>query len=133
MLNFYTYYNNPELLYGYSLYNEFLDKSRYQNWWIEIFETDSKAFDLNAVMHIIVRTPFLSFMYASFSIKTRFPEGEQSIMKDPYYALWYAKRIIKGRWLEAEEQKVFGNSHMWNKYCNEFNIPCKYECKTLLS
>ena len=35
-------------------------------------------------------------------IKTRWPEAEPIILKDPYSAYEYAKEIIKGRWPEAE-------------------------------
>ena len=34
--------------------------------------------------------------------RKRLPKLEQIIMKDAEWAYWYAKDIIKGRWLEAE-------------------------------
>lgn len=46
--------------------------------------------------------PELAYDYARNVIKSRWPEGEPTIMKDPYWAVMYAQHIIKGRWPDAE-------------------------------
>jgi hypothetical protein len=43
-----------------------------------------------------------AFMYASFVIKRRWPEGEPIIMQSPRQSYFYARDIIEGRWPEAE-------------------------------
>jgi hypothetical protein len=48
-------------------------------------------------------------MYARYIIKDRFPEGEPIIASDTCFAFWYAYKIIKGRWLEAEVVIMFSN------------------------
>lgn len=117
MINFYKHYNQPELLQCYSLYGEFLNMSRYQNWWVV-----GTAPEWSDVIHIIIRSSSLSYMYAKYIIKKRFPEGEPAIMKDSYNAFWYVKSVLKCRWLEAEERNVFGGGYRWHLYRELFNI-----------
>jgi len=50
------------------------------------------------------------YMYAIESGE-RVPEVEPTIMKDPQWACWYARDIIKGRWLEAEP--IIAKSPTW--------------------
>lgn len=54
------------------------------------------------IEHIIKKEPPYAFYYARDIIKGRWIEAEPYIMKGTYFAYWYAKMIIKGRWLEAE-------------------------------
>lgn len=52
--------------------------------------------------------PEYLYNYAIY-LNRRVPEAEHYIMKDPEYALLYAKNIIKGRWIEAEPY-IFENN-----------------------
>ena len=54
------------------------------------------------VEDIIKTDPFFAYRYAKYVIKGRWPEAEPYIMKDFRYAYKYAKETIKGRWPEAE-------------------------------
>jgi hypothetical protein len=50
----------------------------------------------------IMKEPALAFRYALNIIKGRWPEAEPYIMKDDFMSYEYARDIIKGRWPEAE-------------------------------
>ena len=57
-------------------------------------------------LDIIKTNPVYACYYANEVIKGRWPEYEESIKKDPYYAYYayfYANEVIKGRWTEGEE------------------------------
>lgn len=47
-------------------------------------------------------SPRLAYTYALSVLHGRFPQGEQTIVKNPWHALCYAKDIIKGRWPDGE-------------------------------
>ena len=51
---------------------------------------------------MIKLSPIHIYFYAKDVIKGRWLEGEEYIKKDSEYAYWYARDIIKNRWLEAE-------------------------------
>jgi len=48
--------------------------------------------------------PYHTYLYAKDVIKGRWMEGEEEIKKDPESAYYYARGVIKGRWLEGEEE-----------------------------
>jgi hypothetical protein len=50
----------------------------------------------------LIKDPYYAYYYASIVIKDRWPEAEPYVMKDPYCAYHYSLDIIKGRWIEAE-------------------------------
>ena len=52
--------------------------------------------------HAISKDPYYACYYAREIMKCRWPEAEPTIMKDSLYAYCYAKYVIKDRWLEAE-------------------------------
>jgi hypothetical protein len=52
---------------------------------------------------IIQKDPHYAYYYAKDIIKGRWKEGEESIKKDPKLAYLYAKNILKDRWKEGEE------------------------------
>ena len=57
-------------------------------------------------LDIIKTNPQYACYYAINVIKGRWPEYEESIKNDPYYAYYayfYANEVIKGRWTESEE------------------------------
>ena len=57
-------------------------------------------------LDIIKTNPQYACYYAINVIKGRWPEYEESIKNDPYYAYYayfYANEVIKGRWIEGEE------------------------------
>jgi hypothetical protein len=51
----------------------------------------------------IIKSPQFAFYYAKAVIKGRWIEAEKYIIKSPYYAYFYAQDVMKGRWKEAEE------------------------------
>ena len=64
---------------------------------------------------IIMKDPGFAYYYARDIIKGRWPETEPIIMKDPEYAFRYAQVIIKDRWLEAEPY-IMQNKFFWKGY-----------------
>ena len=48
------------------------------------------------------QAPFWAYWYAKNVIRGRWIEAEPIIMRSPYRAYRYAKDVIKGRWFEAE-------------------------------
>jgi hypothetical protein len=71
-----------------------------------------KAFDwavghgrrfLEAESTIARKDPYLTYKYAKYVIKGRWPEGEANILRNLEYAIWYTSDVIKGRWPEVEE------------------------------
>jgi hypothetical protein len=55
-----------------------------------------------ALLDIIKKDPEYAYRYAKYVIKGRFIEAEDYIKKDSEYAYKYAHYIVKGRWNEAE-------------------------------
>ena len=51
---------------------------------------------------IIINDPDWAYYYARDVIKDRWIEAEKIILTDPDWAYYYARYIIKGRWIEAE-------------------------------
>jgi hypothetical protein len=51
---------------------------------------------------VIKKNPYYAYQYAEQVVRGRWPEGEDAIKKDPTMIYWYAKQILKHRWLEAE-------------------------------
>ena len=43
------------------------------------------------------------YWYTTKVIKGRWLEAEEVIKTDPEYSYWYSRDVIKGRWTEAEE------------------------------
>ena len=55
------------------------------------------------LLEYIKKDPRWAYNYARDIIKGRWLEAEEIIKKDPKWATYYAENIIKGRWIEAEE------------------------------
>lgn len=102
---------------------------------------------------VIAKSACNSYQYAK-KFKNDFPSrrfelGEKSILKDPWYAVFYAKEILNGRWSEAEteilngkydfpildyaidvlkarwpegEDRLKKSHYHWNKYIEHFNL-----------
>jgi hypothetical protein len=66
---------------------------------------------------IIKKDPTYAFYYSRDIIKGRWIEAELYIKKDPGWAYNYAKYIIKGRWNEAEEY-IKKDPHYAYNYAN---------------
>ena len=47
--------------------------------------------------------PYWAYFYARYVLNGRFPEGEEAIAKDPQWAYRYAGYVIYGRFPEGEE------------------------------
>ena len=50
----------------------------------------------------VIRDPWTALYYATKLIKGRFPEGEEAIAKEPIASYKYATEVIKGRFPEGE-------------------------------
>ncbi len=50
----------------------------------------------------IAKDPYWAYYYARYDIKGRFPEGEAAMATDPYVAYVYARDVLKGRFPEGE-------------------------------
>jgi len=50
----------------------------------------------------IMKDPRYAYWYARDILKRPWPEAEPYIMKDPEYACYYARDVLKRRWPEAE-------------------------------
>ena len=49
------------------------------------------------------QTPYWAYFYANRVIMGRWPEAEKYIKTNPVWAYFYANRVIMGRWPEAEK------------------------------
>lgn len=58
----------------------------------------------------------IAFWYANKILKSRWHEAEDIIMKNPRYACWYAEDVIRGRWKEAE-QYIIVDARWIHYYC----------------
>ncbi len=58
-----------------------------------------------------------SYLYAVNVSKARFELGETEIKKHPHWASQYAKHVVKGRWIEAE-QFIILDDNEWRDYSN---------------
>ena len=109
MLNLYYYHDHPETL---PLNNELRDPLSYlQEFKIMKWGKSIPLSDLEPVLHIIAKSASLSMAYANYALKRRWPEGENAIMRVPFYAMAYAMNVLakdpdwphkNGRWPEAE-------------------------------
>ena len=61
--------------------------------------------------------PYWAYFYAKYIIKGRWPKGEETIAKDPKWAYFYAEVVIRGRWPEAE--KIIANSRWAYRYARD--------------
>jgi hypothetical protein len=80
---------------------------------------------------IISKDPKTSISFATYEIKGRFIEGENSIAGNPYTALEYAKNYFKGiRWIDMKdidpkiskkaERNIFNNTYTAANYISYF-------------
>ena len=57
--------------------------------------------------------PEEAYYYARKIIEGRWYQAELTIMKNPWYAYWYAREVIKGRWPEAEPVILNSSCAQW--------------------
>jgi hypothetical protein len=69
-----------------------------------------------------MKDPGWAYWYAREIIKGRWPEAEPYIMKDPQWALIYARDVIKDRWPEAESY-IEKDTQLARKYA----IMCQHQ------
>ena len=93
MINLYSLHSNKEKLDYYFDYGQWIEQA---------IDKDMFNENLSNIMHILIRSPYCAFCYATDVIKGRFIEAESNIMKDPKLASAYARYVIMGRWPEAE-------------------------------
>lgn len=51
----------------------------------------------------VLKDPKYAYYYARYVIKGPWPEAEPCVLKDPWYAYLYARSVIEKRWPEAEQ------------------------------
>ena len=68
-----------------------------------------------------IKDPFAAYYYARKIIKGRWYQAELNIMKDPRYAYTYALHVIRGRWPEAEDI-IRKNKYCWEEYISFFPL-----------
>lgn len=88
----------------YNYYNDRLDCHDEYSQLLTHLDSSSyrEQVDWTPILHIIKRIPKHAYFYAREIIKGRWLEAEPVIMKDMFYNSYYAADIIKGRWIEAE-------------------------------
>jgi hypothetical protein len=59
------------------------------------------------------RDPWTALYYATKVIKGRWPEGEEAIAKNPIASYKYATEVIKGRFPEGEAAIATSPAHAW--------------------
>lgn len=59
--------------------------------------------------------PWVFYCHAKDVIKGRWPEGEEVISRDPFWAYRYALDVIKGRCSDIIEREI-GRSSKWSYY-----------------
>ena len=59
------------------------------------------------VRAVCAREPYLTYLYAAYVLHDRFLDGERVLAKEsPEWAVEYAQDVIKGRFLEAEDEII---------------------------
>jgi hypothetical protein len=97
-MDLYKYHSNPEKLHGYDKKHMATPEMAYEA---------LKSGKLNAQQKkeaesVVAKDPEFACWYARDVIKGRFPKGEPAIAKDPEWAYWYACNVIKGRFPKGE-------------------------------
>lgn len=105
----------------YVYHNEVLDKREEYEQYFELLHRELMYPRLQPIQHIIKKIPYHAVWYAVRVIKGRWIEAEPYIMKHSYYSYAYAKFIIEGRWLEAEDI-IKTDDFWWGRYCEVFDI-----------
>ena len=82
-----------------------------------------KDFPKDVIEKVILKSEdvWCAYYYALKILKSRWKEAEPYIMKNSYYAYNYALYILKSRWLEAEPI-IKQDEYWWNEYRSYFNI-----------
>lgn len=62
----------------------------------------------------LARSAETAFEYADY-LNKRFIQGEETVQKESYWAYWYARKILKDEWPEAEEA-IRKEPQIWRKY-----------------
>lgn len=68
-------------------------------------------------MKTVLTDPYYAYYYARDVIQGRYKKVEEIIKQDKHYSWLYARDVIKGRWIEGEQ--VFSNDEWANYYYNE--------------
>jgi hypothetical protein len=88
----------------YKFYNKNgLDKEEYALLIEQMFR-ENYTNELKPIEHLIKKKSYHAYFYALKVLKCRWFEAEPYILKanNPGHAFFYASHIIKGRWVEAE-------------------------------
>jgi hypothetical protein len=87
--------------------------SRYAEWASEYAKKYIKG-RFPEAEEIIKTNPYYAYRYAKDVIQGRWEEAEDIIKTNPEYACWYAKYVIQGRWPKAED--VIKKDPEWVSY-----------------
>lgn len=71
-------------------------------------------YDWNPIKHIFKREAESAYYYAIRILKKRWPEAEPYILTSLWYSHLYALTVIKSRWLEAESNLI---TDPYRAYC----------------
>jgi hypothetical protein len=107
----------------WSKYNitEIIEQSKKADASDEVIEALSKYSSIEEALES-KRASYWCCWYATKVLKGRWIEAESIIIKDAYFAYWYTRDILKGRWIEAEP--IIAKDKFWkNDYEKIFN--CK--------
>lgn len=126
MINLYKYYNVPEDLLSYNKFYHLILKitpttTIEGHIIVDKWSSDDQEI-LAPIFHIIKRSPRYAYKYAKDVLCGRFLEAEEIIMKKPNYAVWYADDVMRGRWLEAEPY-IKTSITWWYTYCASYGVP----------
>ena len=94
-MHLYDLHSNPEKLHGFDIAPYKIPKLA--------FELAKKKPELEPKLEdVIMKDPYLSYLYAFDVLRRPWPEAESVIMKDPRAAFYYAFDVLKRPWPEAE-------------------------------
>jgi len=107
----------------WSKYNlsEMIDQAKSEGACEEEIEKLSKYSSIEEALES-KRASYWCCWYATKVLKGRWIEAESIIIKDAYFAYWYTRDILKGRWIEAEPI-IAKDKFCKTEYENYFN--CK--------
>ena len=112
VLDLYTLHSNPKDIKGYDTAYETVPAlawEKYHNEYAKlIYAYYASNADINKAKqeiikrsHIWAKDPGTAYSYAMHN-SMPFPEGEDAIATDPYYAYWYAYNVLHGRFPKGE-------------------------------
>lgn len=82
---------------------------------------DDYSDKLTEIEHIIMPLPYYAINYARHVLKSRWFGAEIEIKKYQWWSYFYAKEVMKQRWYEVEEF-IKTDAFWWTEYTLCFNL-----------